>query len=32
VLSQRSDAEGTTIEVEIERRWAGRIDALLARG
>ncbi|MDA8346049.1 MAG: GTPase HflX [Thermaerobacter sp.] len=32
VLAQRSDGEGTTVEVEIERSWAGRIAALLARG
>ncbi len=32
ILSQESDAEGTTLVVEIERAWAGRIAALLARG
>ncbi len=32
VLSRRSDGEGTTVDVEIEADWAGRIAALLARG
>ena len=32
VLSRTSDGEGTTVDVEIEANWAGRVAALLARG